>query len=338
MVNEYGIALLPGDGVGPELIDSARIILQAAENKSKNFHMNFRTYPFGKKAYDECGEACPGSTLAGLKSSSAALLGAVSVADIPSPSPIGFLRKELNLFADVRPIRSFPGVWSLKPNIDIVCIRENTEGFLADRNLYKGYGEFMVSKDQVLSLRVITRHACENIARFAFEYARRNKRKSVTVLHKANVLKYGCGLFLQTAQEISKEFPDIQMLDEYIDSAANNLIASPEKYDVLLTTNLFGDIISDEAAALVSSVVPTGNIGPASALFLPINHSPRYKEASKGTVNPIGAILCTAMLLEYLGEIDASESVKSAVTDYLAKGEYANHSTSEVTCGICDRI
>ncbi len=115
------------------------------------------------------------------------------VKGIPSPSPIGFLRKELNLFADVRPVRSFPGVWSLRPDIDMVCIREATEGFIADRNLYKGYGEFMPSEDQVLSLRVISRQACERIAKFAFEYARKNKRKKITALHKANVLKMGCG-------------------------------------------------------------------------------------------------------------------------------------------------
>ena len=229
MTKEYAIALLPGDGVGQELMASAKTVLEHIEQKTGSFRLKFKEYPFGQKAYEEYGKAVPDHTLAGLKASQAALMGAVSVAKIPSPSPVGFLRRELNLFADVRPVRSFPGVWSLKPDIDLVCIRENTEGFLADRNLYKGYGEVMPNEDLVLSMRVISRQASENIAKFAFNYARANKRKKITVLHKAAVLKQGCGLFLQVVRDIGKEYPDIELTDEYIDSAANNLITNPGK-------------------------------------------------------------------------------------------------------------
>ncbi len=338
MSKEHAIALLPGDGVGPELIEAARCVLERAKKRSGEFRLSFHEYPFGQKAYDDCGQALPEATLAGIKQSSATLLGAVSVARIPSPSPVGFLRKELNLYADVRPVRSFQGAWSLKPDIDLVCIRENTEGFLADRSLYKGYGEFMPTPDLVMSLRVITRQASENIANFAFSYARKNQRKKITVLHKAAVLKEGCGFFLNIVREIGRNYPDIELTDEYIDSAANNLIAKPESYDILLTTNLFGDIISDEAAALVSSLVPTANIGPTNALFMPINHNPRPQDAGRGVVNPLGTILCAGMLLEHLGEAAAARSVQKAVEDSLINGMIANRSTAEITKAICDRM
>lgn len=338
MKKAYNIALVPGDGVGHELIASARTVLESVAQKNITFDLNFKEYPFGQGAYEELGQAVPEHTLAGIKASDAALIGAVSVAKIPSPSPVGFLRKELNLFADVRPVRSFQGAWSLKPHIDLVCIRENTEGFLADRNLYEGYGEFMPTEDLVLSMRVISRQACENIARFTFNFARGNGRKKVTVLHKAAVLKKGCGLFLETVRNIGKEYPDIELTDEYIDLAANNLITKPESYDILLTTNLFGDIISDEAAALVSSLVPTANIGPKHAIFLPINHNPRFADAGKGLVNPIGIILCAAMMLEHLGETEAGKSVKRAVENALRDDKLDDLLTSEITTVISSRI
>lgn len=336
LAKEYKIALLSGDGVGAELIESASLVLQAAAG-SHGFELQFHTYPFGKKAYDQCGEACPAETLAGIRSSTATLLGAVCVKGIPSPSPIGFLRKELNLFADVRPIRSFPGIWSLRPNIDMVCIRESTEGFIADRNLYKGYGEFMTSKDQVVSLRVISRRACENIAKFAFEYARKNNRKKITALHKANVLKMGCGLFLEAVQHIAVDYPDIESCDESVDSAAGGLIKNPENYDVLLTTNLFGDILSDEAAGLVSGLVPTGNFGTSTPFFMPIDHSPHYSQEGKGTISPLGIILCVSMLLDHVGELTASSAVKRAVAEHLKAVCPASLSTIAIARDICER-
>jgi isocitrate/isopropylmalate dehydrogenase len=334
----YNIALLLGDGVGPELVRSARRVLEDIEKKLATFNLNINEYPFGENTYLDSGTAIPEETLAGIKNSHATLLGGISVEGIPSPTPVGFLRKELNLFADVRPVQSFQGAWSLKPNIDLVCIRENTEGFLADRNLHKGYGEFMPNEDQVLSFRVITRQACEKVARFAFLYARKNNRKKITVLHKANVLRYGCGFFLDIVREIGNEYPDIELTDEYIDIAANNLIVCPESYDILLTTNLFGDIISDEAAALVSSLVPTANIGKDNALFLPINHSPRYEMVKRGVVNPLAIIMCVGMIYEHLGEKKAAQLLRSAVEEGIREGLLTRESTVEVTEIICDKI
>lgn len=337
-MNEYRIALLSGDGVGAELIEAASIVLEAAAAKADRFRIRFQTYPYGKKAYEQLGEACPAETLEGIRSSAAALLGAVCVKGIPSPSPIGYLRKQLDLYADVRPIRSFPGVWSLRPDIDLVCIREATEGFIADRNLYKGYGEFMTNKDQVVSLRVVSRDACERIARFAFDYARKNNRRKITALHKANVLKMGCGLFLESVRKIAAAHPSIELCEESIDDAAGNLIKHTDNYDILLTTNLFGDIISDEAAGLVSSLIPTGNFGASTPLFMPIDHKPRYSEEGKDTVNPLGIILCAAMLLEAVGEPAAAESVKQAMADRLQVRSFENSGCRSLTRDICDRL
>ncbi|MGE5607127.1 MAG: isocitrate/isopropylmalate dehydrogenase family protein, partial [Bacteroidota bacterium] len=301
-MNKYRIALLPGDGVGPELLKSACRVLDEVQKNTADFRLEFVEYPFGKQALDDFGAVLPDQTLEGVRMADAVLIGAVNTGDISGLSPLGRIRKELNLFADVRPVKTFPGVWSLKPNIDLVCIRENMEGFLADRNLFKGYGEFMPTEDTVVSLRLLTREGCERISRFAFEYARQHQRKRITAVHKCNVLKMGCGFFLEIVRQTAREYPDIELKDEYIDNVAHNLIKSPDKYDVILTTNLFGDIISDEASALVSGLVPTGNIGQAASVFLPVNHNPRYEAAGKNIINPLPMILCAGMMLGHLGE------------------------------------
>jgi 3-isopropylmalate dehydrogenase len=217
-MNRYRIALLPGDGVGPELLNSVCRVLKETQKFTGGFDLEFVEYPIGKRALADEGAALPDRTLEGIRTADAALIGAISTGELPGPSPIGRMRKELNLFADVRPIKSFPGVWSLKPDIDLVCIRENTEGFLADRNLYKGYGELMPTADTVLSLRLLTRAGCERIARFAFDYARLHQRRRITAAHKANVLKTGCGFFLEIVREIGRDYPEIELKDEYVDN------------------------------------------------------------------------------------------------------------------------
>lgn len=341
-MKNYRIALLPGDGVGPELLQSVRRVLEAVSKTDASFQLDFVEYPFGKRAYQESGSALPDETLAGIKAADAALIGAVSKGDLPGPSPIGRMRKELNLFADVRPVKSIPGVWSLKPGIDLVCIRENNEGFFADRNLYLGYGEFRPTEDTVMSLRLLTKEGCRRIARYSFEYARLNRRKKITVAHKANVLKMGCGFFLEQVRQIAADYPEIELDDEYIDNVAHNLIAAPEKYDLILTTNLFGDIISDEASALVSGLIPTGNIGPEARVFLPVNHNARYQEANQNTVNPLPSILCAAMMLKELGQREAGQAVETAVIQALngrsSSGNRLEFKTSEITDLICNYL
>ena len=333
-MNNYNVALLPGDGVGPELIQATCQVLDTVCRKSGTVSLSFTEYPFGENAYTSIGEALPKLTVDGIRNSDATLLGAVSVKNVPSPSPIGAMRTLLDLYADIRVIRSWPGAWSLRQDIDLVCIRESTEGFLADRSLYQGYGEWMPNPDQVLSLRVVTRQKSERIARFAFEYAVANSRKKITVLHKNGVLKLGCGLFLEAVGKVAAEYPEIEFTNEYIDNAANHLITAPEDYDIILTTNLFGDIISDEAAALVSNLVPTANIG-SGAVFLPVNHQHRPAEAGLGTVNPLPTLICAKMMLEHLGERELAGTFHNSLCAALNKGALLSRNTNQVVELIC---
>ncbi|HYF82430.1 MAG TPA: isocitrate/isopropylmalate dehydrogenase family protein [Clostridia bacterium] len=343
-MRKYTIALIPGDGIGEEVIAAAKEVLEVVQANSGDFKLEFEVYPAGQETYQRLGKALPQETLDGIRNTDAALIGALNANPAPAPSPVGQMRKELDLYADVRPVMSWPGVWSLKPGIDLICIRENTEGFLADRNLHMGNGEFMPTEDVVMSVRVLTRQGSERIAKYAFELARKQNRNKITVIHKANVLRKGCGFFLEIVREIAKSYPDIELTDEYVDNTANQLILCPEKYDIILATNLFGDIISDEAAALVSNLVPSANIGKDCAVFSPVNHDGRMSEAGKDIANPLVHIICAAMMLEHLGEKEAGQTIYKAVKSVLADGVLkprdlgGNSSTSQITSAICHRI
>lgn len=342
-MKEFNIALIHGDGVGKEVVEAARQVLEQVQKANKGFQFIFNEYPAGKLAFDSLGAVLPAESLQGICQSDATILGALAAELIPPPSPTGQLRRKLDLYADVRPIKSFRGAWSLRPDIDIVCIRENTQGFLADRNMFQGHGEFMPTEDVAMSIRVLARSNCERIARYAFEFARDQKRKKVTVAHKKNVLRMGCGFFLDIVGSVAEEFKDIRLEEEYADSIANNLIISPEKYDVLLATNLFGDILSDEAAALVSNLVPTANIGPEAAIFRPI-HEARLKEAGQNSTNPLSAILCGSMMLRHVGEPAAAQQIEDAVQDVLVEGLVrprdlgGSSLLTEVTAAVCDKV
>lgn len=343
-MRKYSIALIPGDGIGEEVIASAKEVLEAVQAGLGEFKLEFEVYPAGQETYQTLGKALPQETIDGIRNADAALIGALNANPSPAPSPVGQMRKELDLYADVRPVMSWPGVWSLKPDIDLICIRENTEGFLADRNLYMGNGEFMPTEDVVMSVRVLTRQGSERIAKYAFELARKQNRNKVTVIHKANVLRKGCGFFLKIVREIAKSYPEIELTDEYVDNTANNLISHPEEYDIIIATNLFGDIISDEAAALVSNLVPSANIGKDCAVFSPVNHDGRMSEAGKDTTNPLVHIICAAMMLEHLGEVEAGQTIYKAVRSVLAEGVLkprdlgGNTSTSQMTSAICSKL
>lgn len=319
-MRKYNIALMPGDGVGNEVVGAARQVMEAVAELDKDLELNFKEYTIGYTAYKEFGNPLPEEAMKAIPEADAVLLGAMSTGLVPPPSPMGALRRAFDLYADVRPIQSYPGVWCLRDDIDIVCIRENTQGFLADRNMFKGYGEFMPTEDVVMSLRVLSRKNCERIARFAFNFAREQKRKKVTVAHKANVLRFGDTFFLDICKEVAKEYPDIEFAEQYVDSVANDLVAAPQKFDVLLTTNMFGDIISDEAAALVSSMVGTANFSDTCAIFRPI-HEAQLNIAGKGIADPVSTILSSAMLLEWLKEFDCAAAVKDAVKSVLAEGK-----------------
>lgn len=340
-MSTYQVALVPGDGVGREVLAAARRVLERVQETDGRFELAFRDYVAGRAAVGVSGTALPQETLDGIRASDAALLGALAGGG--GRSPTGELRRALDLYADVRPVRSYRGAWAMRPDVDIVFIRENTEGFLADRNMFAGQGEFMPTPDTVMSLRVLSRRGSERIARFAFDFARSHGRKKITVAHKSNVLRMGCGFFLDVVRGVAKDYPDIVMDEELVDSIANAMIGGADKYDVVLTTNLFGDILSDEGSALVSNLVPTANIGPQVAVFRPV-HEAKLKEADRDIVNPLSAILCAAMLLRQLGEEAGGRRIEAAVEAVLVDGKVrpqdlgGDSSTTEVTSAICEAI
>ena len=297
------ICIIPGDGVGQEVIPAAQRVLEALQLDLEFIHADA-----GFEHFQKTGDAIPQATLELVSSCDATLFGATS-----SPmtrvegyrSPILALRKTLDLYANLRPVQSLPGKFS-RPNIDLLIVRENTEGLYAGR-------ERAENDETMIAERVITKRASERIARIAFQLAR-TRKKSVTIVHKANVLKLTDGLFRETCFNVAREFPDIEAKEMLVDAMAMRLVQDPQNFDVIVTTNLFGDILSDEASALIGGlgVAPSGNIGTNNAVFEPV-HGSAPDIAGKGIANPIGAILSSAMMLEYLKLSDAAALVRRAV-------------------------
>jgi len=239
------IAVLRGDGIGPEVVDAAKRVLAAAGERNSLF-LDLVDLPIGFEAYEKFGRTFPQETINGMEESDGWILGPLSAGSYPKddkdfPMASGKIRKRFDLFANIRPVRSLmPGH---DREIDLVIVRENTEDFYPDRNLYKGYGEFWPNEDTVMSLRVITRKACRRIAETAFELAKGRTKKQVTAVHKANVLSEGDGLFLEEVEKVARNYPEVQLKKGLVDSIAMQLVTIPESFDVLVTTNMFGDIL-----------------------------------------------------------------------------------------------
>jgi 3-isopropylmalate dehydrogenase len=313
----YKVALLPGDGVGPELTETTLRVVDAIKDKF-GLKLKFTELEAGDACLNRRGTALPEETVNAIKDSHACLKGPVgeTAADV-----IVKLRIMFDLYANIRPIKCYPNVPCLRDDIDLVFVRENTE------DLYKGF-EFMLD-DTAIGLRVITRKGCERIARKAFEIAEeRNKKRAVTSVHKANVMRVTCGLFAKVCREVAKSYPDVTLNEQYVDVASMRLIKEPQNYDVIVTTNVFGDILSDEAAQLVGGLgmAPGANIGDEFALFEPI-HGSVPTRVGKHTVNPCSMILSAKMMLEWLGKryndatcLKAAEAVEAGVTEALRKG------------------
>jgi len=317
-VETYKVTLLPGDGIGPEQTEATLKVLKAVQERF-DFRLETVVVEAGDACLERKGVALPTETVRTMKASHACLKGPVgeTAADV-----IVKLRLMFDLYANVRPVRAYPNVPCLSPDIDFVIIRENTE------DLYKGM-EFMADRETAIGLRVITKKGSERIARYAFEVARRRiKGRKVTAVHKANVLKLTCGLFAQTSREVAREYPDVTFEELYVDVAAMQLIKRPQTFDVVLTPNMFGDILSDEAAQLVGGLgmAPGANIGENYALFEPVHGSaPKY--AGKQYANPCSMILASKMMLDWLGVkhgnstcVEAAQAVEKAVTQALSKG------------------
>jgi len=302
----YNITLIPGDGIGPQVTEAAKMVLNAS-----GVEINWEIVEAGEKVIEKYGTPLPDYVIDSIKKNRVVLKGPVT-----TPVGTGFrsinvaLRQALKLYANVRPVKSYKGMPSRYEGIDLVVVRENTEG------LYMGI-EHMVGEDAAESIKIITRKASERIARFAFELARKEERRKVTAVHKANIMKCTDGLFLDCVRKVSQEYPEIIFEDVIVDAMSMKLVQAPQDYEVLVMPNLYGDILSDLAAGLVGGlgVVPGANIGDKEIVFEPAHGS--APELDSNIANPTATILSGIMMLMYLGEREAAVRVEKAVKKVL---------------------
>jgi 3-isopropylmalate dehydrogenase len=320
----YTLGVLHGDGIGPEIVPAAVRIADAAVEAAGADPIHWRELPLGFKAIDELNEATPKSTLAALAETDGWLLGPHDSAAYPEPfrselNPSGTIRKHFDLYSNVRPAKAFPGASAVVAGTDLVIMRENTEGFYADRSTYRGTGEFMPTPDTAIALGIITRKACERIAREAFEWASR-RRKRVTIVHKANVLKMTTGLFRDVCREVAQDYPDVTVDDYHIDAMTVHLVRRANEFDVVVTENMFGDILSDLAGELAGSlgIAPSLNASEDRAMAQAA-HGSAPDIAGQDRANPIAMILSTAMLFGWLGARHGDDAL-SRVASLIERG------------------
>ena len=336
----YNISLITGDGIGPELSESVISVLETIHDKF-DVKTKINSLEAGDAALEKFGHALPDETFQSIQSSDACLKAPVgeSAADV-----IVVLRRKLDLYANIRPAKSYPNTPALRDDIDLVIVRENTE------DLYTGE-EFMVD-DSAVALRIITEKASKRIARHAFNTAiQRNRKKHVTCVHKSNVMKITDGLFAKSCESIANEFSDVKFDHMYVDACAMNLIRQPHEFDVIVTSNLFGDILSDESSQVVGGLgmAPAANLGDDFGLFEPV-HGAAFDIAGKHIANPTSFILSVKMMLEWLGNknndqnsIFIANKLENAVLDVLqskitTKDVGGNTSTMEFTKEITNKL
>ncbi|GFP18521.1 isocitrate dehydrogenase [Candidatus Hakubella thermalkaliphila] len=308
----YSVTLIPGDGIGPEITKAMQRTIEAT-----GVDVRWEVVEAGERAMAAQGTPLPDQVLASIRRNRVAIKG-------PITTPVGsgfrsvnvFLRKELDLYACLRPVFSIRGIRSRYENVDLVIVRENTE------DLYAGI-ERMVDQDTAESIKLITRGASRRIVRFAFEYAVRERRKKVTAVHKANILKYSDGLFLESARAVATDYPEIEFEDRIVDNMCMQLVLKPEQYDVLVLPNLYGDIVSDLCAGLIGGlgVAAGANLGDEIAVFEAVHGSaPKY--AGQNRANPTAIILSGYLMLKHLGEGEAAQRLLVAVEDVISDGEH----------------
>lgn len=305
--NKYQIAVIPGDGIGKEVMEA---IISVLDELDVDFDYIYGIA--GDECNEEHGTPLPQETIDIVRDSDACLFGAAgeTAADV-----IVKIRQEMKMFANLRPVKSYPNTKSLFENVDFMIVRENTEGlYIADQE--------EETEDGAIAKRVITREAEERIIDYAFQYAKDNNRTKVTAVHKANVLKKTDGLFKEIFYEVSEKYPDIDTEDFYVDATAMYLVTQPQEFQVVVTTNLFGDILSDEGAGLVGGLglIPSANIGADGALFEPV-HGSAPDIAGQQKANPIAMMLSAIMMLRYLGENDAADKFDAAILKVLSEGK-----------------
>ncbi|MAD90047.1 MAG: isocitrate dehydrogenase [Pseudoalteromonas sp.] len=330
------ITVIKGDGIGPSIIDSAIEILNAA-----GCDFDYEFVDAGLTALEKTGELLPKETLEVIEKNKITLKG-------PLTTPVGegftsinvTLRKQFGLYANVRPVKSFAGTKARYDDIDIITVRENTQG------MYSGLGQ-VVSDDgnEAEAMSKITREGAEKIVTFAYELAQREGRKKVTAVHKANILKSTSGLFLKVAREVGERYPDIESAEMIVDATCMKLVMTPEEFDVIVTTNLFGDILSDLCAGLVGGLgmAPGANIGENAAIFEAV-HGSAPDIAGKNLANPTSVILASIQMLEYLEMGETADRIRNAVADVIKTGDRTtrdlggSHGTTDFTQAVIDRL
>lgn len=327
----YRVTFIPGDGVGPEIAEATRRVLEATGVK-----FEWDVQHAGEDVYEKEGTPLPDRVIESIKRNKVAIKGPIT-----TPVGKGFrsvnvqLRQSLDLYACVRPCRSFKGARTRFEDIDLVVVRENTEDLYAGIEFQKGTKEALglidyiekasgrrIREDSGISIKPISVAGTERIVRYAFEYARKNKRRKVTSVHKANIMKFSDGLFLEVSREVARDYPDIEFEDRIIDNMCMQLVQKPELYDVLVLPNLYGDVVSDLAAGLVGGLglAPGANIGTEGALFEPTHGSaPKYKGLNK--MNPFAMMLSGVMMLRHLGEMDAASKMEGAIAEVIKEGK-----------------
>ena len=336
----YKISLIMGDGIGPELSESAISVLNTIQEKY-GIEFEISKLIAGDKALEQTGKALPEDVVETIKNSDVCLKAPVgeSAADV-----IVVLRRMLDLYANIRPSKSYPHMPALRDDIDMVIVRENTE------DLYTGK-EFSLG-DSAVALRIISESASKRIAKYAFETAKqRNSMKKVTCVHKSNVMRVTDGLFAKACIEVSKDYPEIKFEEMYVDACAMNLIRQPEKFDVVVTTNLFGDILSDESSQVVGGLgmAPAANLGDDFALFEPV-HGAAFDIAGQNIANPSSFLLSIKMMLDWLGAkhndpkcFEVAKKLESTIFDLVKSGIKTkdiggDKTTSEFTKQITDNL
>lgn len=313
------IAVFEGDGIGPEICGVARSVLNWVQSRCPT-PVAVQSYPCGLESLRSSGTTLPQASFQAAQSADGIVLAPLSTLDYPEAASGGVnvsscFRNAFELGANIRPARSYPGLSESAGELDVVIVRENTEGFYAVRGMYAGSGEFCPDPDTAFALRKITRAASERVARQAFDIARRRDRRSVTAVHKANVLKLSDGLFLDCCRAVAEAYPDVEYAEEIVDAAAAKLVRPDAPFDVIVTTNLFGDILSNEAAELCGGLGIAGslNVGPRSAMAQAV-HGSAPQIAGRDVANPISLVLSVAMLLRWLGlRHEAPDLVEAAV-------------------------
>jgi len=326
----YNITLIPGDGIGPEVSDAAKEIIE-----STGIEINWETVNAGADVYEKTGTLVPDSVYESIEKNKLALKGPIT-----TPIGSGFrsinvaLRKKYDLYSNIRPVKSIEGLNNKFSNINMVIFRENTEG------LYSGVEE-QISETEAHAIKIITKKGSDRIVKAAFDYAKEHGISEVTVAHKANIMKLADGLFLNCAREISNEYPDIELKEVIIDNMCMQLVMYPEKYGVIVTMNLYGDILSDLCAGLIGGLgmIPGANIGEDIAIFEAV-HGSAPDIAGQQKANPIALTLSGAMMLDYLGEQDKASKIRIAIESVIDEGQFltgdlgGSSSTQELT----DRI